>query len=110
MILPNLNAVINDLDGKPVMNGSSALTFRAAMVAALSFEKPAEQGGRSEVGGEDRFKRWSIANKIQNAADTVELKAEELALVKDQVGKAFLMVVVGPVWTLIEQAGSGEVQ
>jgi hypothetical protein len=107
MILSNLNAVINDLDGKPVMNGALPLTFRSAMVAALAYERPSGQG-QPEVSGEDRFKRWNVASKIQNADEVAELKAEELAMVKAQVGQAFLMVVVGPVWNLIEQATSGE--
>jgi hypothetical protein len=107
MLIKNLNAVINDLSGKPIQESeTSLLTLRSAIVKALAFEHAPEQG-RPQVSGEDRFKRWSIANKVQNAGESVELTAEEVALIKKQVGDAFLMVVVGPVWSLLE-AGNAE--
>ena len=103
MQIKNLNTTINDLYGKPLMGGEGPLTLRAAMVQGLAYEAQAENG-RQPSSGEDRFKRWFIANKIQSSDDTVELTAEEIALVKSKVGEAYLMIVVGPVWTMIESA------
>lgn len=103
MQLKALDTVISDLSGKPLMGGDGPLTFRNALVQALAHEAQPEPG-RPQPTGDDRFKRWSIANKIQQAGDSVELTAEEIALAKSKVGDAFFMVVVGPVWTLIESA------
>lgn len=105
MLIRNLDAVINDLEGKPIMGSEKPLTFRTAMVQALSHEAPPNPrtGEQSET-GESRFRRWNIASKIQNANDEVELSVEDVSLVKTKVGEAFVMVVVGPVWTLIESS------
>lgn len=106
MLIRNLDAIINDLDGTPIMGpGGKPLTFRSAMVQGLAHENPPNPrtGEQSET-GEARFRRWSIANKIQNAESEVELSVEDVSLVKTKTGEAFIMVVVGPVWTLIESS------
>jgi hypothetical protein len=101
MKLYGLNTVIKDLEGNPIKSGSRDLTMRAAIITALAFEEPDAQG-RPTLTGEARFKRWYIANSIQGAFDEVEISIEDLNLVKELVGKAFFMAVVGPVWTMLE--------
>jgi hypothetical protein len=113
MFFSSLDKPILDLQGNPLKaDEKTELTYRAAMVQALAHETPPNpRTGEQSATGEDRFRRWSVANKIQNAKEAVELTTEEVSLLKTKVGEAFVMVVVGPVWTFIESAKKeGDVQ
>lgn len=51
--------------------------------------------------GEKKMKRYALAEKISVPGE-VELEVEEVALLKDLIGKAFGPAVVGPAFKVIE--------
>ena len=57
---------------------------------------------RAETGA-SKYERWTLAGKIANAKEPIELKAEEIVKIKDRVGKAYGPEVVGPVYDLLEK-------
>lgn len=79
--------------GKPI-----ALTLGRAAAQALFFEEP-----DSRATGEDRFRRGALAYRIKDDASAV-LTVEEVALVKKQIGRAFLAGVVHAAWTILDPA------
>ncbi|SCB18581.1 hypothetical protein [Rhizobium lusitanum] len=61
--------------------------------------------GDEVASGEDKFKRAVLAQKILPGGE-IELPVEELATVKDRIGKACHPVVVLAAWNLLENTGS----
>lgn len=52
--------------------------------------------------GKDKFDRALLAQRIQQADKTAEITAEEIATIKDRIGRAFSPVVVFGAWNLLE--------
>jgi hypothetical protein len=56
-----------------------------------------------KLAGEDKFKRWQIAQKIDEHLEA-EISVEDVALIKRLIGKAFGPIVVGPAFQLLESS------
>ncbi len=52
-----------------------------------------------------KFKRFLLAQRIQNAGGQVDLSAEDVTLCKRLFDKAYTPALVGPVWLLLEGKG-----
>lgn len=108
MLIRNLDAVISDFDDKPIMGpGGKPFTLRAAIIGGLMHESPQEPG-KQPTTGEQRFNLWSIANKVKLAHAEVDLPVEDVASIKAKVGEAYLAIIVGPVWSMIESPAAEE--
>ena len=98
----DFSAPITDLDGTVLDDGSPAkkpFTLGEAAVRALVASFPDEQN----VSPNEKFKRAELASRIHNKSDLV-LSAEETALVKNLIGKAFAPVVVFRAWPMLDPA------
>lgn len=73
-------------DGKDLTLG------KACMLAVLN----EEQG--QQASGEDKFKRWGVAKKIKASE---ELSVDEVALIKERVGKCWQAQAVGPIYEIL---------
>lgn len=60
---------------------------------------------RDQVPGEEKARRWTLAMRIQQE-DAPDLKVEELALIKEMVGKVQPPLTVGQVWQLLDGDGA----
>ena len=92
----NLNKVLTTFDGEEMQsaNGNVA-TAKIVIVDALI----AQDIGLSAT---DKVKHFNLAEHIVQSNDPVELKIEELQLIKDAVGKHFNPLVVGKVYRILE--------
>jgi hypothetical protein len=99
-MLVNVNTVLTQLNGDPVMdmdgkgNAVEATVKMALVNAVLSpvqTDKPM-----------DKFRKDELARKIYNTDGEVELTAEEVVLLKDRVGESYAPIIVGQVWRLLE--------
>jgi len=52
--------------------------------------------------GLDKFKRWELAKKVIGN-ETVEVTAEDISMMKELVGKAFGVIVVGQTYQMLEK-------
>jgi len=52
--------------------------------------------------GEKKFELYNVANKINSCKKEVELTVEEIALIKERIGKSFIIEVIGQAWNLLE--------
>lgn len=62
------------------------------------------------VTGEDKVKRWKLAQKIHEAKE-VDLESEEISLIKSLIAKSYSPAIVGPAFQLLEgkpQNGSSD--
>ena len=56
------------------------------------------------ISGEDKAKRWLLATRIYSNPEGVDLAVEEVALIKNLIGKAYLPLIVGQAWQMLEGA------
>lgn len=101
----NPEIIINNIDGKPVMRGipedgggtAVPWTIRTVCIEALmSDANPAKRTGLA------RYEAYRIARLVHDAAGTVDLKAEDVTLIKEAVGIAFPPVIVGPAFDILD--------
>lgn len=92
----NFSASIVDLDGKPLADD---LTLGSMATNAL-------MGGFEDeraLPGEDKAKRLKLALRIHGAGE-VDLSAEEIALIKKLIAKAYLTLPSARAWQLLDPA------
>lgn len=96
----NVDVVIKGIDGKPIKErkteskGEKNLTFRVVARESLLVLE-------DKMNGEDKYERFKIAGLIEKGGD-VTLTAEQMAIVKEAIGKYQYPVVVGAAWDHIE--------
>ena len=95
----NLKKIMLSLEGEPIKIGDRDLTLGDVIKLALQ--------GRAETdrdGWDQKLRRIDLAEKVHNAADTVELTAEQIILIKQWVGTMFSARVCGQVRDEIDPA------
>jgi hypothetical protein len=60
------------------------------------------QGEAQTMKGEVKFQRYMLAQKIYQSEGVVDFEIEDLALLRESVGKLFGPLVVGQVWSMLE--------
>lgn len=87
-----------DLDGNPLKNGDkpSDLCFVALTALMATFDD------ERTLTGKEKADRYQLAMKINKRPKEVDITVEQLALVKQLIGKAFGPLVVGQAYELLE--------
>lgn len=88
---------ILDIHGKEIKDGEATLTLARAAVTALLSQQQDER-----LSAEQHLKHYSLAQRIQGAAEPVDLTAEETALIKERASKTFFTPVAAPVMLMLE--------
>lgn len=91
----NFNKSIYAINGEVLKDGDKDAKLKDLTIAALMFND-------EKASGNEKFKRWNLAKKIYDAKDEIDVPAEEIALIKDLIGKAFMTSVVGSVYSILE--------
>jgi len=76
---------------------ANPVTVRQVATGALM----AQRRGEEETSGEEKVRYYALAVKIHDE-DAPDLRAEDVALVKELVGKSYGPLVVGQVWALLD--------
>ncbi len=98
----NFDQVITDLKGKSIPyketkeSAEIDLTLKQVALTALLNDAPEER-----LTGEQRFNLGRLAQKIE-AGGEVELKVDQIAKIKDRIGKIWNTMVVLRAWSLID--------
>jgi len=91
-----VNNQLNDVEGKPLQGDKSkTLTMRDVCINSLL----------TPVQGDDekiKWEKYEIFKKLRDSADEVELKLEELSLLKKAVGKLQPPLLMGQIWEMLE--------
>jgi hypothetical protein len=82
----NLAFQFSNADGTP-----ADLTLKQALISAL-LETPAAE---HPLAPEEKLRRYGVFKTIQSAGDTVELHAEDVALLKKVTGALYTPLVLG---------------
>ena len=95
----DFSVALTDFNGRPLATeGGPALTLREAVTTALVAPYKDETPS-----GMEKVRRWQLAMKIQATHD-IELTADDIALVKSLVAKAYGPMIVGQVWSILDPA------
>ena len=78
-------------------NGQPA-TFKFIATEALLAVLDDEKG----LSGKEKYDRFNLTHKINKAEGAVDLSAEEIAKIKELIGKCFRTLVVGAAYDVIE--------
>jgi hypothetical protein len=101
-----VDKVLIGIDGKSVKDteGKEPTLKHIAVEALLAVYR-----GEENLKGEEKLKRWLLATKIEMSNGLTEFTIEEVALIKELIGKAYGPLIVGPCWIALEEI-SGTVQ
>lgn len=99
----DVRQVLTGIDGEAMMDGDNAVTLRPVCVNALMATLETDKG----MSGEDKVKIWCLAGRIQKEA-TLELVAEDVALLKKRIGAAYGPAIVGPAFMLLNGTGASK--
>ena len=73
-------------------------TLQTICVGALQAQFQDEQS----LSGIEKFKRYNLALKIDGSKGEVDITAEEIALIKELIGKGYTVAAVGQAYNLLE--------
>ena len=100
----NFDSEILDLENKPITETVEGKvvnsTLKKICVNALMANLPTPQNVPQETGME-KFKKFNLSKKIYSGGE-VEITAEDITLIKKEVGLCYSAVIVGPVYNLLE--------
>lgn len=100
-MLIDFTTAITNLDGEAIKDGSGEMTLREVAISAL-VSTLAEPGGHAEVlQPMEKVGNARLAQTI-HGADTVDLTAEQVALLKSRIGRAYAPVVVMRAWDILD--------
>jgi len=76
---------------------SEDLTLKTVCIVALTANIQGER-----VDGDEKYKRWKLARKIDEK-DKEDFSTDEISKVKQLIGKAYGVVIVGQSWDMLEK-------
>lgn len=97
-MIRNFDTEFSTFDGEIIQTGGLPLTLKRASIDALMMPFEDEKN----MSGEEKLLRYQLAVRI-NAGGNVDLKAEEVSLLKRVIGKAYTPIVVGPAYLELER-------
>ena len=95
----NATQTLSAIDGNPLQDHDNDKPIQLRTVCVNALLATLEED-RSQT-GEGKLAAWTLAKRLQDE-DEPDLKAEELALLKERVGKCFSPAVVGPAFQVLD--------
>ncbi len=77
-------------------------TLRKACTNVLVMREVDAQGRPKEMTGKQKVERYELAKKIHNSTGLVDLQAEEIALLKELIGRIFPPITVGQAFEILD--------
>ena len=99
----NFNVQLVSFDG-PLVEAGKPITLKQMAVLALAAQLPDEHG----IGGDEKFNRYQLADRISKSTEAIEVSAEEITKIKMLLGKGWGAMIVGPAYMLLEGGSTGQ--
>ena len=90
----NFNQPIKSLQGEAIKDLTLKVVSTEALLAPFDDER--------SLGGEEKAKRYLLATRVY-ANDELDLTVEEVAKIKQLIGKGYGVLVVGQAWDMLER-------
>lgn len=94
----NLDHVFKLLDGKPIKNENADFTMRAACINCLTVNIK----GEGRITGDEKVKRAELAARIFAAGPEIDLKKEEVKVLKELIAILGSPLVVKQSWDILD--------
>ena len=95
----NLDQVLLNLDGSPLMDGTEPVTLKKICVSACL---NAIGGGEdAQLSSEKKLSLYRVALAVSNGG-VVDVSVEDRALLKERIGKMYFPLIVGRAFTMLE--------
>jgi len=90
----NFNQTIKNIKGEVVKD----LTLKSVSIEALlaTFED------ERSLSGEEKVKRFVLATRIESNSNDMDFKVEDVAKIKQLIGKGYGPLVVGQAWEMLD--------
>lgn len=98
----NFSAPIANLDGSPVMEGDRPMTLGNLAINALVATLQGPDGQPEHLDGIGKVRNALLAETIFKASEPLDLKAEDIALLKERIGRAYSPLAVMRAWALLD--------
>lgn len=104
----SLNQKMKDIEGEVIkvnkQKGKEVVEIDLKLAKVLITALTSNFEDEKNLEGEEKVKRFIIAQKIQRKKDgVVDLSVEDVAMIKKLVGKTWGTIVVGQVWEILEK-------
>ena len=107
-----LNTQLTDIFGEPLVEKiipeSSttpekriAWTVKSAIIAALMASAP-----DTKESGDEKFKKWLLASKVQKRKQSIVFSAEEIVQIKAAAGTIFPTILIGALYIILDPPAS----
>ena len=89
-------------DLKSGLKKGKVFTLRSACVNVLLMTEMGPNGRPMELKGEEKVERFQLATSIHKSNGQVDLKSEEISLLKKLIGRAYGPLTVGQAWKVLD--------
>lgn len=97
-----LDRVLTNFDGKPIMEGDQTVSLRIVLARAYAMTRKEDEA----LPVEEKVRRYSLAQNVMSAESSVDLSVENLALAKAIINSLYPIHVVGAAVTLLDPPAS----
>lgn len=105
-MLIDFSKSITDFNGNPVKDGegegAKILTLSTVAINALLGTLPDQNGRPEQLSGEGKVRHAALAQSIYNSAGDMDVKLEDLALLKERIGRSYGPLTVLRAWSILE--------
>jgi hypothetical protein len=95
----NVDQQIKNLEGElfKESDGTTDLTLKKVLVRALVLQHPSDD----KQTGDEKFALYQLASKITNTEGEIDVKPEDIIILKKRVGIMYATAMVGPVYEIL---------
>ena len=95
----NVSHAFKNLDGKPIKDDEGTeFTLKMACTNALLANHPNEK----DITGTEKARRYNLAMDIHKAKDKIDLRSEDVTLLKELIAKMGSPLVVGQAYEILD--------
>lgn len=94
-----LSAHITSLSGQALTEGGITLTLGVVAEAALLADD-------AQINASEKVARFALAVRLHEAGDSIDLQIEDVAKIKEAIGRYMTTLVVGRAFALLEKANA----
>jgi hypothetical protein len=98
-----LNSTFKTLEGKEIPENAGnpdgkKMTLKGVCAAALL----SPQENDKNITGQEKAKRYLLAQEIHNSDESIDLESEDISLLKKLIGNMYTPLIVGQAYAMLE--------
>lgn len=102
----DFTAAIRDLDGEQINENGKPITLGTLSINALLATLPDARAQPEQMDGTEKVRLATLAQAIHLTPKIIDLEAEQIALLKERIGRAYQPLAVKQAWDLLDPKDS----